>query len=440
MIRYVGIDLHKHLLVMCVVDSQGKILLEKRLEKVDAASLQTFFQSHLSQEDEVALEATSHVWAVVEILKRHAAKVVVSNPVTTKAIAQAKVKTDKVDARVLAHLLRLDFLPTVWQPDQELQRLRELTQRRGRLISQRSAILCRIRSTLLMRLLDCPCSVSTPRGHAWLKEVALDEDGRWLIDSDLRLLEAVQKEIQGIDERLLQRVHAHAQMKLLLTLPGVGIQVALALLAAIGDISRFPSPEKLANYLGLTPSTRQSANRCYHGPITKAGRSQTRAMLAQAAQTVRMHPGPLGHFFHKVRKRKCHGVAIVATARKLAMLAWHVLTTERPYRYAQPKATQDKLASLRIAGGVRRKGSPPKGVDPRTRRTAAEKVRRIPGITESLQKEGLPAPLPAPPGEMRMLESIGKIEYYQRLDEVSTRPRNAQQRTRPSYQPPDAKS
>ncbi len=138
--RYVGMDLHKRLLVVAIVDDQGQIVRERRMEPVTSRTLEVFCQTVLTAEDEVVLEATTHVWAVVRIVERFVARVVVSNPVATHAIAAAKVKCDKVDARVLAHLLRLDYLPTVWQPDTPLSRLRELTTRRSRLVSQRTAV------------------------------------------------------------------------------------------------------------------------------------------------------------------------------------------------------------------------------------------------------------------------------------------------------------
>ncbi len=220
----------------------------------------------------------------------------------TKAIAKAKVKTDKVDAAVLAHLLRLGYLPEVWQPDDATRDLREWTARRTRLVGQRTAVINRLRSTLAQRLLE----------------------------SDLRLMDSLQAELDAMDKLMAKRGYVDPRVKLLMTLPGVSQHTAQSLLAAIGDITRFRDADALASYLGLVPSTRQSANHCYHGPITKQGRGQTRCMLIQAAQSVRTHPGPLGYFFRRLKKRKPHNVAIVAVAHKLVLLAWHVLTKGEP--------------------------------------------------------------------------------------------------------------
>jgi transposase len=250
MVRYVGIDLHKRLLVACIVDERGEIVSEVEIKEVTRASVEEFCQEHLRGDDQVVLEVTTHVWAVVRIIARFVARVVASNPVATKAIAQAKIKTDKVDAHVLAQLLRLDFLPTVWAPDEELSQLRELTARRSRLVSQQTRLVNRIRTCLAMRLLDCPYDVSSTRGREWLEGLHLDEDGRWLVDSDLRLLEGVAAEIQVLDQRLAKRVYQDERVKLLMTLPGVSQNVAQQIVAAVGDVSRFATPEKLASYLG----------------------------------------------------------------------------------------------------------------------------------------------------------------------------------------------
>lgn len=131
--RFVGLDLHKNLVVACIIDSEGKVLSRHRLG-CSREELERFGQQQLQQTDKLALEATTNTWQVVEILRPYVAEVVVSNPLKTKAIAEAKVKTDKVDALVLAQLLRCDFLPRVWNPPAETQRLRRLTARRSALV------------------------------------------------------------------------------------------------------------------------------------------------------------------------------------------------------------------------------------------------------------------------------------------------------------------
>ena len=183
-----------------------------------------------------------------------------------------------------------------------------------------------------------------------------------ILDADLRLHDAVEREIETLEHEMARRGYSDGRVKLLMTLPGVDVTVAETLLAALGDISRFPDADHAASYVGLTPSTRQSADRCHHGPITKAGNSHARWTLVQAAHHVAKHPGPLGHFFRKLAKKKNYNVAVVAAARKLVVIAWHMLTKNEPYRYATPDSTAVKLARLRIlATGQRRRGGSPKG-------------------------------------------------------------------------------
>jgi len=357
-VRSVGLDVHKRVVEACIVDHSGKVVFRERFA-LNRQTLEGFATKVLRAGDRVALEATTNCWAVANVLRPHVARVLVSNPMATKAIAQAKVKTDKVDACVLGQLLRCDFLPEVWQPDEATRQMRELTARRSALVGQRTAMRNRIHSLLAMRLIEAPLRLFSPAGLHWLAEVELDGQGRLLVDSDRRQLEFLQQEIDALDEELARRGHQSPAVKLLMTLPGVDVATAEALLAAWGDARRFPDGDHAASYLGLVPATKQSAEHCYHGPITKRGNSQGRWMLIEAAQHLDKHPGPLGHFFRRLTRKKNRNVAVVAAARKLATIGWQMLTTGEPYRYAIPRSTESKLARLRVkATGQRRK--PPK--------------------------------------------------------------------------------
>ena len=138
-------------------------------------TLGLFATKFLRPADHVAFEAITDCWAVADALRPYVARLVVSNPMATKAIAQAKVKTDKVDAHVLAQLLRCDFLPEVWQPDQATRQLRELTGRRSALVGQRTMMRNRIHSVLAMRLIEVTIKeLFSAEGLAWLADLELD--------------------------------------------------------------------------------------------------------------------------------------------------------------------------------------------------------------------------------------------------------------------------
>jgi len=220
-----------------------------------------------------------------------------------------------------------NYLPQVWQPDPQTRRLRRLTHRRAALCADRTAIKNRIHATLAMNLIQAPVQdLFSTKGLQWLRHCTtdpeLDADLRAALASDLRLLDAVQAELDALDHQLAALAYPIPQVKLLMTLPGVDYPTALALLAAWGTVERFNSQAQAASYLGLSPSTRQSDQHCYHGPIiphVRDGNPHTRWMLIQAAQHADRHPGPLGVFFRRLAHKKGRNVAVVATARKLAI-------------------------------------------------------------------------------------------------------------------------
>jgi transposase len=399
-----GLDVHKKVVEACVLDEEGKVKLRMRFA-CSRAALEGFARQHLGPGCRVALEATTNTWAIVDILRPLVGEVVVSNPLRTRAIAEAKVKTDKVDAQVLAELLYCDYLPRVWQADEQTRLLRHLTARRAGLVAERTRIKNRIHAVLHQRLIAAPKGdLFGKAGVAWLQSVDLDEAGRAAVDSELRLLELCEKEIAVLDTTLLKAAAADPRVKLLITLPGVDVAIAQTLLACLGDIARFRDADHAASYVGLTPSTRQSADHCYHGPITKQGSGHARWMLVQAAQHLDRHSGPLGGFFHRIARKKGRNVAVVATARKLVVIAYHMLTRNEPYRYADPAPTQEKLRRLRVRGGGERRprGGLPKG-SKRPDNYGQGRTRGIPALAELYAAEGLP-PLSDPrPGEARRI-------------------------------------
>jgi len=231
MVRYVGMDIHKEIVVSGIIDEQGTVLQRHRCSCTREA-LEQFSRCYLQATDKVALEATTNTWAVVEILKPFVAEEVVSNPLKTKAIAEAKIKTDKVDAEVLAQLLRCDFLPRVWEPPVATQVLRRVTARRAALGMDKTAIKNRLYAVLHQRLIPCPFTdLFGVQGRHWLQTLSLDTDGRASVDSDLRLLASIEAEIAQQEQELATAAYEEPRVKLLMTLPGVSLTVAQTLWA-----------------------------------------------------------------------------------------------------------------------------------------------------------------------------------------------------------------
>lgn len=432
--RYIGVDAHKQVVQICCIEADGTERFNRQL-RCCRQGLDAWAKENLKPQDELALEATTNTWAIVALFRPFVKRVVVSNPLKTKAIAEAKVKTDKVDARVLAQLLRADFLPGVWVPDEHTQRLRRLTHRRAALSADMTAVKNRIHAVLHQRLIEPPVKdLFREAGLAWLEQLALDEDGRADLDSDLRLLRALAEEQDVVDRRIQQIAYEDQRIRLLMTLPGVSYVTATTLLAAWGDPSRFPDADHATAYLGLTPSTRQSAATCHHGPITKEGSAHARWVMIQAAHMAGRHPGPIGVAFRRLCKRKNHNVAVVACARKLARIAWLMLSSGEPYRYALPDTTRAKLAKLRRAAGEKRKpvrrnrySTPPEML------AAGYHASIIPPLAEVFESEQVPAPA-APqelaPGEQRMLEQRELDRLVREIHEPKFIPRPKRDRSR----------
>jgi transposase len=318
------------------------------------AALERFGQG-LRASDEVVLEATGNTAAIVTALKPHVAKVVIANPLQVRLIAEARVKTDKIDAAILAQLYASGFLPQVWMPDDYTQALRRQVARRAQIVRHRTRLKNQIHAVLAAHLIPrCPATdLFGRKGRVWLAEQPLPLDERLAVEQRLRDLDRLGEDLAAIDRLLCESVLHDEQLKRLLTITGVNCIVAIGLLAAVGDIARFASPQKLVSYFGLNPRVRQSGLQpAQHGHISKVGRAHARAMLVEAAWAAANSPGTLRAFFIRVRGRRGQQVAAVATARKLAVIAWHVLARGEDFEWVRPSLAAKKRRELELRAGL----------------------------------------------------------------------------------------
>jgi transposase len=280
-----------------------------------------------------------------------AGRVVVSNPAKTRAIAEAKVKTDKVDAAILAQLLAADFLPPVWMPDAATSALRRQVLRRAHIVRQRTRLKNQVHAILARNLVPrCPAAdLFGIKGRVWLAQQDLPADERDAAVALLRQLDFHADELRLIDADLGRAALARPEVLRLMTIPGVDATVALSIVAAVGDFTRFRTPDKLVAYLGLNPRVRQPAS---HGRITKAGPAHARGMLVEAAWSASKAPGPLRALYCRVRVRRGMQVAPVATARKLAVLCWRLIIKDEDYAFALPSLIAHKQRKLELRAGA----------------------------------------------------------------------------------------
>lgn len=350
--RVIGMDIHRTFAEV-VFWEDGRLRPAGRID-MTRSGLEGFGRT-LTSEDEVVIEATGNSMAVVRVLSPYVARVIVANPLQVKAIAHARIKTDKIDAGVLASLRAADFLPEIWLPDAATERLRRLVTRRDQVVRHRTRIKNEVHAILHAHLLPrCPhADLFGGRGRVWLERQPLPDDERAAIGRHLRELDRLGEDLVVLDGEIAQAGIDNPAVKRLLTIAGVNLTVAAGLVAAIGDVHRFASPQKLVSYIGLNPRVRQSGlGLAQHGRISKHGRSHARAMLIEAAWAAAKAPGPLHAFFIRIRARRGHQVAAVAVARKLVVLCWHLLSKDVDYQWARPGLVASKLRSMQLQAGM----------------------------------------------------------------------------------------
>jgi transposase len=274
------------------------------------------------------------------------------------------VKTDKVDARILAQLLAADFLPGTWVADERTRMLRRLVMRRTHLVKQRTRVKNQVHAILARNLAPtCPHADLFSRvGRRWLAGQELPADEWRSVEALLRQLDFHGDELAAVERDIAIEAIEDAVVARLMTVPGIDVTVAIAVVAAVGDFSRFETPDRLVSYLGLNPRVRQSGNApAVHGRITKAGPAQARGMLVEAAFAASRTPGPLRGFYRRVKQRRGFQVATVAVARKMTVLCWHLVTSGEDYAFSRPSLTAHKRRRLELAAGSTSRRGPVAG-------------------------------------------------------------------------------
>ena len=331
--REIGLDVHRDFCEVAIAEG-GEIRCAGRVQTTPEA-LELFARS-LGRGDRVVFEVTGNAWEVARIIEPHVARVIVVSPSDT-GIRQARAKTDRLDARTLAKLLAAGALEGLWVPDERTRALRRRLARRSQLVKARTRAKNEVHGALIRRLVTKPkvSDLFGVAGRRWLADLELPAEERETVDSALRQIDFLQSELQEVERVIASDALASVEVRRLMSVPGVNVITAATFLAATGDVSRFGSTRRLVGYLGLDARVRQSGpGPAKHGRISKQGSAPARYALVEAAWSVVRQPGPLRAFYQRIRARRGHQVAIVASARKLACLFWCLLTREQDYAYA----------------------------------------------------------------------------------------------------------
>jgi transposase len=337
--RFVGLDVHKHYVMVGAVNAYQEMVLPPR--KVSLAEFEGWAKKHLRPTDEVVLEATTNAWYLHDLLEPLVARVVVCHPPQVKLIAAAVVKTDKKDTMTLAKLLAVGMIPTIWVPPEYVRELRALIHHRQRLISQQTRIKNQLQSLLHRHHLVPPGGkLFGAANRAWWLGLGLTSSEKLRLRQDLILLDQLDPLISEVETEINRLSLAEPWADLtpyLLQLPGIGLITAMTILSAIGEIERFPSAKKLVGYAGLGAKVHSSGLTHRTGGITKQGRKELRRVLIEAAWTAVRYDQHWKEQFEHLAYHIGREKAIVAIARKLLVIIWHVLTAKVADRRAEPQ-------------------------------------------------------------------------------------------------------
>lgn len=327
---YIGMDLHKNFVQIAVIDDNGKVLENSKIEN-NHKKIGEFFKETNSRNTHVVMESSSVWYETYRFLtEEKKLDVVLSNPIKTKAIASARVKTDKIDARILADLLRGGYIATCYVPDINVMEMRDLVRHRAFLVRTRTKLKNKMHSILLMqgiRIDGSPFSVAYVR--------KLKDLHNYRINSYLQVIESLDKEIGNVSERISKMASEDEMAQLLMTVPGIGYYSALLISSEICDITRFSDSHHLCAYAGLVPSVRSSGGTTYRGKITKTGSNHLRWSLIECLHThVRCEKDSnITRFYNRIAVKKGKAKAGVGAASKMLRVIYWMLKEKREYKH-----------------------------------------------------------------------------------------------------------
>jgi transposase len=343
---YVGVDLHKRVAVYAAVDGSGKVVSRGRVEN----TLEGWkaFAEIVGPGSEVALEATLNWGRVHDLLESLGLRPVVANSKRVRMIAESRNKNDRIDSEVLAQLLRTDFLPRVHVPRKEVRQKRELLSYRVSLGRSLRRMKSQVHALLMKEWVDAPHELFSNEGKAFLRCVELPPLKRATLDGLLAQLETLEGEVARCQSLLAQLSLEDDDVRRLMEIRGIDYYSAQIVVSWVDDVRRFSNWRKLAAYAGLVPSNRSSAEKAYHGHITKAGPSILRWILVENVPYVVQANPQLAHAHQRIARRRGRGVARVAVARRLVRIIYHMLRDGTHYRYVTEKTYRRKLSEMAV--------------------------------------------------------------------------------------------
>jgi transposase len=321
--RWVGIDLHRRRSQIAVIDQDGELTVSKRVPTARETITELLGDPAGTH---VALEATYGWEWLAELLEDAGYDVHLAHPLRTRAIAAARVKTDAIDAKTLAHLLRTGMLPEAYIAPPELRDLRELLRHRVVLVRLRTSVKNRVHALLARQgILPEHSDLFGTAGRAYLAGLKLPDGPRERLDSLLSLIDDLNREITTTTRTINARARVDQRVTVLTQIPGIGPYIAMLIIAEVGEIDRFPTARHLCAWAGLAPTVRSSDGKARLGHISHQGSHILRWALTEAAQRIPRSGGPLRAQYERIAKRRGNRIAKVAVARQILTLCYYGL-------------------------------------------------------------------------------------------------------------------
>lgn len=329
--QYIGLDIHKKFSYGVIKDKEGNVLAEDKFDNCKE-QLNQFLNNSSPTETKIVMESTS-VWEwIYEFLEEQKYKIILANPIRTRAIASAKVKTDKIDASILADLLRANLIAQSYVPPKEIRKMRQLARQRKTLVFGRTKISNKMHALLAQQGTNLPWTTLCKKALLWLKELSKEQP---LINSYLHLRDQYTQEIRKVDNEIINFADQDEHAQLLMTIPGIGPRRAFELLAEIGEWDRFSNSNQLCCYAGLVPSVRQSGSTLKFGGLIKQANTSIKYVLIEASWNIvrTKESNPLQEFYKKLVNKKGKQKAICATARKLCGIVYAMLRKQQTFMF-----------------------------------------------------------------------------------------------------------
>jgi transposase len=336
---FVGVDAHKVMSQVTVMDDAGKVLRRKRVAS-SLPGIRGALEGY-PQPMKAVLEASYSWGPLYDWLTEVAGDVVLAHPMKVRAIAEARIKTDTIDSETLAHLLRADLIPAAYAPSKQVRAVKRVLRQRMFFVRIRTMVKNRIQALLHQHAVELPevRDLFGKVGLRALQRLELPEPDGGLLQEDLAVLEELGKRIARTEEVIKTLATGDHAVGWLSSLPGIGTFFSVLIRYEVDDISRFRAAKKFTSYTGLVPSTYASGTRILHGRLTKQGNKWLRwAFIEAVTPAVRSSPY-LRRYYAQMKARRGTKDARTATARKLAELAWTVWTEQRRYEECRPTCT-----------------------------------------------------------------------------------------------------